>query len=123
MSRVILWFWYLVLIWLASFCAFNRLVLAAETQNQDSERSLNARIADFFLGSNNDQGRIPSVDTVTVIASRLPSFSIPFADVTANVTYIPANVTSRDKNQIYATQPRDFQESIHDVEGAIFLMK
>ena len=61
MSRVILWFWYLALIWCVSFCATSRLVLAAEESQEkaDSERRLSYRITDFFLGSD-DQAQIPT---------------------------------------------------------------
>ncbi|MCB9799886.1 MAG: TonB-dependent receptor [Candidatus Omnitrophica bacterium] len=57
---------------------------------------------------------------VTVVGSRLPSFKIPFSDVPANISYIPANVSRKNQEEIYETEPHTFQESIKDIEGAVF---
>jgi outer membrane receptor protein involved in Fe transport len=67
-----------------------------------------------------DDISVVTMEPVMVVGSRLPSFQVPFADVPANVTYIPANVTSRDRTAVHQTAPRMFQQSIRDVEGAVF---
>ena len=61
-----------------------------------------------------------TMDTVTVIGARLPSFKIPFSDVPANVSYIPANVTQKDRSAIHDVQPKDYQSAIKDTEGSVF---
>ncbi|MBN1687945.1 MAG: TonB-dependent receptor [Candidatus Omnitrophica bacterium] len=67
-----------------------------------------------------DESRVLTYDQVTVVASRLPCFKVPFADVPANISYIPANVTRREGEEVHAYHPRDYQGSIEDVEGALF---
>lgn len=122
MSRVILWFWYLVLIWCASFCVTTRLALAAEASKEtiDSERKLGSMITDFFLNSEEDKSGIPTSELVTVISSRLPSFRTRLSDIPANVSYIPANVSYKSNSELEVEQPHFVQEAIRDVEGALF---
>ncbi|MBI3999456.1 MAG: TonB-dependent receptor plug domain-containing protein, partial [Candidatus Omnitrophica bacterium] len=122
MSQIIVWFWYLVFMWLVSFCSTTRFALAAEESQgkADSERRLSASITDFFLGSKGEEGKIPTADTITVIASRLPSFRTRLSDIPANVSYVPANITIKSKTELERADVRMFQESIRDIEGSIF---
>jgi len=66
------------------------------------------------------KSKVSPLHSVTVIGTRLPSFQVPFADVPANISYIPANSTRKEREQIYDTQPSMFMTSIKDIEGAIF---
>lgn len=119
MKRVILRFWYLILIWFVGFSGVE--VSAAESQEKaDSERKVNASIADFFLGSEDKEDEMPTADTVTVIASRLPSFRTRLSDIPANVSYFPANVSYKGKEELERANERMFQDSVRDAEGAIF---
>lgn len=59
------------------------------------------------------------LNSVTVIGSRLPSFKVPFSNVPANLSYLPANITSEDKEQIYNAQPRHLPDSFKDLESVV----
>lgn len=61
-----------------------------------------------------------TMDTLTVIGSRLPSFKVPFSDVPANVSYIPANVTQKDRASLQSVQPLNYQAALRDTESAVF---
>jgi len=54
-----------------------------------------------------------------VTGSRLPSFQIPFANVPANVSYIAANVSVKNKEGIRSTYPKTLQEALQDTESAV----
>lgn len=121
MSQVFLWFWYLVLLW--SFTSFgsSRVVLGAEvSSSDDSERRLSSTIADFLIGSNREEKKISTLDPVTVIASRLPSFRTRLSDIPSNVSYFPANVSYKSHEELMRSSARTFQESVQDLEGGIF---
>ena len=60
-----------------------------------------------------------TTDTVTVVSSRLPYFKVPFADVPANVSYIPANVSQKSREAIYETQPVTLQDSLKSLESSV----
>jgi len=88
-------------------------------QSEDS-RNLFRRWGIVDILKNQPPPETETVAPVTVVGSRLPLFKVPFADVPANVSYIPANVTEKDQQDIRAPEPATFQESIRDTEGAIF---
>lgn len=67
-----------------------------------------------------DDQKTKTMDSLTVIGSRLPSFKIPFSDVPANVSYISTNVTAKDRADIQKAQPRNYQEALRDTESAVF---
>ena len=130
MVQVLLWFWYLVFLWWICTFGSARLIWAAQEDSKvpqqrseeeaDSERKLSARIADFFIGSGREGEQTPQLDTITVIASRLPSFRTRLSDIPANVSYFPANVTYKGKEELARASARMFQDSVRDAEGAIF---
>ncbi len=80
-----------------------------------------AKIVDFATQKKDDLSAQSSVTApVTVSASRLPNIRIPFTDVPANVSYLSANTTVKDKEELHTMEPETYQDSLRDIEGAIF---
>ena len=130
MDRFVLWFWYWILILFFGCLETPGIVFAAQSdqtlaqsdsnEGADGEKKPSSFIADFLLGSRKDEGAVPYLGPVTVIASRLPSFRTRLSDVPANISYIPANVTYKTPGELNSANARTFQDSIRDVEGGIF---
>lgn len=74
----------------------------------------------LVLTSDVDRPNIPTTDTLTVISSRLPGFKSRLTDLPANVSFIPANVSYKAEEELDWSQPRQFQDAVQDLEGALF---
>ncbi|MCM8775049.1 MAG: TonB-dependent receptor [Candidatus Omnitrophica bacterium] len=84
-----------------------------------SDQQEGAGIADVFKNQEAEPRWI-SPNDVMVTDSRLPGFQVPFGDVPANVSYIPVNVTKKERPEIYESYAPDFQKSVRDIESAVF---
>ena len=56
---------------------------------------------------------------VVVVGSRLDSVKVPFADVPANVSYIPANTTQKNAGEIHEARIPDFQSALEEAESSV----
>ena len=114
MSRIFYWFWFLVLMWCFAQALTPPVARAAQSNSEQKEKEKSKfSIPDFLIGSSKEEKNIATLQPVTVIASRLPSFRTQLTD-------IPANVTFKSKEDLEQSNPHTFQDAVRDVEGGIF---
>ncbi len=118
MNRISVWF-FLVFLWCLTLFGVVGVVSAAEKDETSSPAKNSKPAAITFSREPEDSGYLV-FEGVTPIASRLPSFEANPSDFATNISYLPANITYKTKSDIEQNEPRMLQDSLQDIEGAIF---